>query len=234
MLRFSLLSLLSLTAIAAFAQAPAAPGAKPPAAPKPAGAKPGVAARPPLFFKEEWKQTEKGGEHEMDQASLLNPSLTFTHLGDYGHVLMTGVAANENNPIHTWSGECEAPCGFSLKHKESFADLTGLARIRVNTKTSGFHQVRPIIKLADGNWYVADRGDGNTKDWLFSEYLVSDLHWLKLDGKKLVTNGNFVENLDLAKVDEIGFVDLLPGSGHGPGGWSDVAQIEVYAKSVKR
>ena len=29
-------------------------------------------------------------------------------------------------------------------------------------------------------------------------------------------------------------VDLLPGSGHGPGGWSDLAWIEVYGKSVKR
>jgi hypothetical protein len=38
----------------------------------------------------------------------------------------------------------------------------------------------------------------------------------------------------MSKVDEIGFVDLLPGSGHGPGGWIDVATIEVYAKPVKR
>ena len=43
-----------------------------------------------------------------------------------------------------------------------------------------------------------------------------------------------VKDPDLSKVDEIGFTDLIPGSGHGPGGWSDVGKIEVYAKSVKR
>ena len=37
-------------------------------------------------------------------------------------------------------------------------DLTGLARIKWVTKMSGLHQVRPIVKLADGTWLVGDRG----------------------------------------------------------------------------
>jgi len=225
-------SLLFIAALAAFGQAPAA--APKPAAPKPAGAKPAAATRPPLFFKEDWKQSAAGGEHDISQESVGNPALELKLYGESGAVLLTGKAGDENNPIHTWSGECEGPCGFALRHKENMADLTGLARIRVNTKTSGFHVVRPMIKLADGTWLVGDRGDSSLRDWLFSEYNVADLKWLKLDSKKMVTNGNFVENVDLSKVDEIGFVDLHPGSGHGPGGWSDVAQIEVYAKSVKR
>jgi hypothetical protein len=49
-----------------------------------------------------------------------------------------------------------------------------------------------------------------------------------------VTKGNSVKNVDLSKVDEIGYVDLMPGSGHGSGGWSDVGAIEVYANAVKR
>jgi hypothetical protein len=52
--------------------------------------------------------------------------------------------------------------------------------------------------------------------------------------ERLVTTGNFVDKPDLSKVDEVGFVDLIPASGHGPGGWSDVAQIEVYGKPVAR
>ena len=60
------------------------------------------------------------------------------------------------------------------------------------------------------------------------------MRWLKLDIASVVTKGNFVEKPDLSKVDEIGFVDLLPGSGHGAGGWVDVATIEVYGKPVKR
>jgi len=43
-----------------------------------------------------------------------------------------------------------------------------------------------------------------------------------------------VDKPDLSRVDEIGYVDLMPGSGHGPGGWIDVAAIEVYGRPVKR
>ena len=38
----------------------------------------------------------------------------------------------------------------------------------------------------------------------------------------------------VSRVDEIGFVDLMPGSGHGQGGWVDVAQVEVYGGSSLR
>lgn len=217
---------------AAFAQ-PSAPPAPPAKPPKPAGAKVIPAMRPPLFFKEEWKQTPAGGEHDISQESVLNPALELKLYGE-GKVLLTGKAGDENNPIHTWSGECEGPCGFALRNKEAMADLSGLARIRVNLKTSGFHAVRPMIKLADGTWLVGDRADASMRDWLYSEYNVADLKWLKLNIEKMTTTGNYIENPNLSKVDEIGFTDLHPGSGHGPGGWSDVAQMEVYAKSVAR
>ena len=39
---------------------------------------------------------------------------------------------------------------------------------------------------------------------------------------------------DLRKVDEVGFVDLMPGSGHGQGGFSVLASFEVYGRSVPR
>ena len=35
-------------------------------------------------------------------------------------------------------------------------DLTGLAKVRWRTKQTGFHYLRPIIKLADGTWLVGD------------------------------------------------------------------------------
>jgi hypothetical protein len=43
----------------------------------------------------------------------------------------------------------------------------------------------------------------------------------RLDAERLL------DKVDLTKVDEIGFVDLTPGSGHGRGGFSDVGWIEV-------
>jgi len=114
------------------------------------------------------------------------------------------------------------------------ADLTGLARVRWNTKMSGFHQVRPVVKLADGTWLVGDQATGSTRDWLVSEIAFADLRWMKLDIARVVTTGALLDKVDLTRVEEIGFADLMPGSGHGPGGWSDVAQIEVYGKAVSR
>ncbi len=150
------------------------------------------------------------------------------------HLAITGRAGDENNPIHVWSGECTTPCAVLLRDKASFADLTGLARIRWNTKMSGFHQIRPMVKLADGNMYVGDRADGSTRDWIVSEISFADLKWLKVDPMRVVTTGNLLDKIDLSKVDEVGFVDLMPGSGHGAGGWVDVAEVEVYANKAAR
>lgn len=191
--------------------------------------------RPGLLFKEEWKQTAAGGEHAVTAESLGNPNLELKLYGPAGkEILLTGNANDENNPIHVWLGMCTSPCALGLREKNNFADLTGLARIRWNTKMSGFHQVRPTIKLADGTWLVGDHADGTTRDWMVSEISYADLRWLKLDIERVVTTGVFVDKVDLSKVDEIGFADLMPGSGHGPGGWSDVAQIELYGKPVAR
>ena len=218
-----------VVASASFAQQPAAPAA---------GGRAGGAnrGRPPLFFKEEWKQTEKGGEHPVDPAiALSNASLELKMYGPAAkEFLMTGSAGDENNPTHLWTGMCTSPCAATLRHKTSLVDLSGLARIKWNTKMSGFHQVRPLIKLADGTYLVGDRADGSPTDWLWSEIPVAEVKWLRMDIANGVTKGTYVTNPDLTKVDEVGYIDLMPGSGHGPGGWSDVAQIEVYGRPVAR
>lgn len=213
----------------AFAQAePAQGGAR-------QGGAGGRVTRPPLFLKEEWKQTEKGGEHAVLPDSIGNPNLELKMYGPTAkELLLTGAAGDDNNPIHVWTGMCTQPCAVALRDKNNFGDLSGLARIKWNVKTSGFHQIRPIVKLADGTWLVGDHTDASTRDWLWSEFNLADVRWLKLDITRVVTTGNIVDKVDLSKVDEVGFADLMPSSGHGPGGWSDVAQIEVYGKPVPR
>ena len=62
--------------------------------------------------------------------------------------------------------------------------------------------------------------------------------------KRVVTKGTYGpaqdasawmrEPIDLSKVDEVGFADLIPGSGHGAGGYVNVASFELYGKPVKR
>lgn len=199
----------------------------------PAGAPP-KPQRPALFFREEWAQSAKGGEHPVEPGSVGNPDLELALHVPAGEILITGAANDETNPIHPWMGMCTTPCGASLRSKTRYADLTGLARLRWNTKMSGFHQVRPMVKLADGTWLVGDVAQGSTRDWLVNEIAFSEVRWMKIDIARVVTTGQVLDRVDLSRVDAIGFADLMPGSGHGPGGWSDVAQIEVYAKSVPR
>jgi hypothetical protein len=231
----SILGFVGLCVLTALVCASPAPGARPAAAGG-AAAEPGerVSHRPGLFLREEWRQTSQGGEHPIVADSIGNPNLDLKLYVPVGQILLTGSAGNENNPIHLWMGLCASPCAVAFRDKAHLADLSGLARIRWNTKVSGFHQVRPIVKLADGTWWVGDRADGSTRDWLVSEISYADLRWLKLDITRVVTLGTLVDKLDLTKVDEIGFADLMPGSGHGPGGWADVAQVEVYAQPVAR
>jgi hypothetical protein len=217
----------------AIAQAPGATGAAardlPPTPP------------PPLFFAETWQQgTKADGSREtaevpVTQQNVASGALTVELLGPDGKdIQATGIPGNKGNPLHVWTGMCTAPCGLAFRDKQNFVDLTGLASIKWNTKVSGMHTIRPVVKLADGTWLVGDQTSGSTVGWLESELAFAGMRWLKLDPASALTKGTWVEHPDLHRVDEVGFVDLMPGSGHGPGGWSDVARIEVYGVAVPR
>ena len=182
----------------------------------------------PLFFREAWKQT---AAVPVTQEVVTNPDL---ELRIYGATKDDMTVNDEGGVPHVWTGLCPAGCAVVLRHKESYADLTGKARVRWYTKTSGFHEIRPIVKLADGTWLVGDHADAYTFDFHESEFYLAEVRWLKLDIQKVQTKGTLLDKVDLTKVDEIGFVDLTPGSGHGQGGYSDVGWIEVYGKPVKR
>jgi len=196
------------------------------------GAARGGTGRIPLFFKEEWKSD--GTEQPATQNAVANPNLELKLYGQNHDVLIAGASTNESNPVHVWTGTCTTACAVALRDKTNFADLSGLARMKWLSKMSGFHQIHPMVKLANGTWLVGEHADGNNVDWLTDEFSFSGMRWMTLDIARLVTTGNPVLNPDLTKVDEIGFVDLAPGSGHGAGGWADVATIEVYGKTVPR
>jgi hypothetical protein len=199
-----------------------------------AGAARGGQARIPLFFKEVWKTDATSSEHPASQDAVANPNLELKLYGQNHDVLVAGSETNETNPIHLWTGTCTTACAVALRDKTNFVDITGLARMKWVSKMSGFHEIRPIVKLANGTWLVGDHADNNNVDWLTHEFSFSGMRWLTLDIARVVTTGTWVANPDLTKVDEIGFADLTPGSGHGAGGWSDVATIEVYGKKVPR
>ncbi len=191
----------------------------------------GFAPPPPpqLVWKETWKQAP--GNVPVTQEYVTNPDL---RLNIYGQTKEDFGITSEGNVPHIWTGLCANSCALTLADKNNLVDLSGKARIRWYLKTSGFHEVRPILKLADGTWLIGDHTDASLTDYLEFEFFVSDVKWMKVDMPKVQTKGALLEKVDLSKVDQIGFADLTQGSGHGLGGYSDVGWIEVYGKPVKR
>jgi hypothetical protein len=211
-------------------QAPAgAPAAAAQAAPRP------PAQRPPLFFREEWQQTPANDEHPLSQQSVGNPNLELKVYGPGAkEFLLTGTKDNPQNPTHVWDGMCAQNCLLMLRDKTNNVDLSGQAKVRWVTKVSNFQRIHPVVKLADGNFYVGDYNGGSVIDWREEEFYFAEIKWVKLDPARVVATGGPVEKVDLTKVEEFGWTDLMPASGHGQGGWSDVGKIELYGKPVAR
>ena len=197
--------------------------------------------RPPLFFGESWQQLKTApddhGAWPAAQGGVANPNLQLTLHGTSGkQIQLVAVRGSADvYPVNLWTGTTTSPSGASLRDRTNFVDLTDpFAKIRWTVRTSGFHQVRPIVKLADGTWLVGDRTSGPSADFNVDDISIADVRWMKLDIARVVTTGNWIDHPDLSKVDEVGFADLMPGSGHGPGGYVNVARIEVYGRPVKR
>jgi hypothetical protein len=194
-----------------------------------AGGAPQAAAPAPLFFKETWKAGSAAVA--ATQAVVANPDLT---IAVYGKAANQPEVNEEGGVAHVWTGLCAPACAVMLKNKASFADLTGRARMKWFAKVSGFHEIRPVVKLADGTWLVGNFADSYTYDYHEVEFHFAEVRWMRLDIDSLTTKGALLDKVDLSKVDEIGFVDLTPGSGHGLGGYSDIGWMEVYGKPVPR
>jgi hypothetical protein len=199
--------------------------------------------KPVLILSESWQHIPADVEHPVTQSAVTNPNLELKLYGDgvggkdpdHG-IWIVWHEQPQFEPLHLWTGLCKTNCAASLRDKYNYLDLRGNAYIRWDVKIAGLHMLRPILKLADGTWLVGDHVDSFSIDWHPSEFSIGDVRWRKLDINKVVEapDGQWVSKPDLSKVDEIGFTDLMAGSGHGPGGWSDVGKIEVYGKGVPR
>ena len=224
------------------AQAPAPAGA--PAQGRGGRGGRGGAPAPTLVMKVEWKSDGRTGTREgvpnqvpVLQGNVSDPNITLTHYGA-GKQLLTA----NNDPSSVWSGEVERPFATTFKHKDFYVDLTGPAKIRWVTKTSGFHVVRPVLKLADGTLLVGDYASMNVPMLALTEFPIGTIRWVKLDPERVVTLGSpgntnnevWAQNVDLSRVDEIGFADLMPASGHGTGGYIHLGTIEVIGRQVAR
>lgn len=201
----------------------------------------GASTRPPLFFSENWQglstPVDDHGAWPASQGGVASPNLQLTLHGTTSkEIQLVAVRGNSDAyPMNLWTGTTTSPSAASLRDRNNFVDLSDpLAKIRWTVRSSGFHQVRPILKLADGAWLVGDRATCPCVDFNEVDVSIADVRWMKLDADRVVTVGNWIDKPDLSKVDEVGFADLLPGSGHGPGGYVNVGKFEVYGKPVKR
>jgi hypothetical protein len=176
---------------------------------------------------------------------LMNPGHTLQTYGDGGNILVA-IGKNETDP-HFFDGLCDKPCGLTFRDKNNYFDLTGKAKLKWTMIVSGFHRARPLIKLADGTLLIGDQAEGSIADWQQSEVSFSEVRWLKLDPARGVTLGNWVQDPNLSKVDEVGFFDVIPGSGvridgvpveklPAPpvGGWIAMSAFELWGKPASR
>lgn len=192
----------------------------------------------PLFFRHDWTRTPL--QHPVTQADLVNQELELKVYGPSGDHILTAsspaASMTAGAPPHIFTGMCERTCALALRDRKNFVDLSGLGKVRWSVKVSGLHRIHPIIKLADGMWLVGEHADENRLDFNVSEFNLAETRWIGLDIERVVTRGNWVDmsKVDLTRVDEIGFTDLMPGSGHGDGGFSDVGWIEVFGKPMPR
>src|SRR5262245_10756996 len=144
------------------AETPAGQGAAAPAARGPA------AAKPPLFFREEWKQPPYTGQlndpaRRLTQDAVTNPNLELKVYGACKSSMLGvevyGTPKDTIFPMNLWTGMCEAPVAVMLRDKTNYVDLTGSARIKWLFRAANLHAVRPVIKLANGTYLVGSHTD---------------------------------------------------------------------------
>ena len=179
----------------------------------------------------------------MVQANLGNQHLTLHIYGDASEIRKTMHPADD----YTYTGETTSNWALTVSDKSSYWDLTGSARIRLVTQNSGYRFLHVVIKTADGRYYVSEEGSPESSSWIERDYVFSDLRWRNLMMTDTPTNASNRRQPnpkrvpiiptsratpELAKVEEVGFSDLMAG------GWipstSRVKSFDLYGKAVPR
>ena len=183
--------------------------------------------RPGLFFREDFKETP--AEIPVSQKHIANEDVILSLYGSGQDSLKKSHHDKPiDDPYYLWSGLSLDSWAVTFKHRKTYADLSSFAKIKWRTKQAGFHNLRIILKLADGRWLVSDQYDGPAVDWRISEFNISDINWWLLDIEtikeiKPITG----DQIDLSKVEEIGCTDLMKGGMSNA--CSRLDWIEVYA-----
>ena len=197
---------------------------------------------PPLLFREQWQQaapavgvptSPRRSQNKYwlaSQSAVTNPALEAKFYGPD--------AANITVYVHEgradlWTGLTGSPVAITLRHRDSYIDLRGLARVRAILRTGNLHTLHPVVRLADGSLLAGSRAIDTDGQFLNTDVSFDNLRWYTLEAATLGVKEQAMK-VDLSRVDEVGFVDLAPAGGHGSSGWANISSIEVYAKAVPR
>lgn len=214
-------------------------GAQPPAAP--AAAQP-QETTPPLLFKEVFQQVDAGKGVPTSprrsnnqywlagQTAVTNPNV---ELKLYGAEAKNITVYLHEGRTDLWTGLAGSPVAVLVKDRRSFMDLTGLARVRAIVRTGNLHTLLPALRLSDGTMVAGHQRIDTDNQFVQVEVSFGNQRWYVVESDTLAVKGAAMK-VDLARVDEVGFVDLAPAGGHGNSGWANISTIEVYAKPVSR
>ena len=214
-------------------------------APAPGRGRAAVAAppAPALLFKMTLVNDRR---QSLTQAAVTTPDVDLQLYGDGKNIVVA--TGNGPNFPRLFFGLCQGPCGFTLRSRTSAFDLRGRASIKFTTIVSGFHRVRPLIKLPDGTLLIGDQAEGSTADYHQYDISFADCRWLRLDPVRGVTLGATWVAADLSRVEEVGYFDVIPGSGAWTaeglsvekqpappaGGWIAVSAFELWGQPAGR
>lgn len=195
----------------------------------------------PLLFHEAW--TRAPLTQPMVQENLGNQHLTLHIYGHPGEIRKTMHPTDD----YTYTGETTTNWAITVSDKTAFWDLSNGGKIRLKTQNTGYRFLHVVVKTADGKYFVSEEGAGESSVWIETDYIFSDLRWRNLLMTDTPTNASNRRQPDpkrvpiiptsrgvpdLAKVEEVGFSDLMAG------GWipstSRVSAFSVYGRAVPR
>src|SRR5262249_22952029 len=95
------------------------------------------AARPASMWKEEWKQPTFTGQLNDENRRATQDAITNAKLDLklYGAMSKDVGVYNHEGRFDLWNGVVKSPMAIMLRDKTSYADLTGLARLRAIVRT---------------------------------------------------------------------------------------------------
>lgn len=184
---------------------------------------------PPLF-RASWAETPAA--RPLSQAQVAQPELLLSLHGPGCEELKKSHHDDlAGDPYYLWSGTCTQPWAVSLRHRHWLLDCRGDSTMILRTRQSGDAELRLILGLDDGRWLLSDRSIRASASWVEHAWHFAGVRWQSLDLRGVI-GGASVSDPDLARVDAIGFADLMlqPPTGS----CVRIEFLEVHAAAVAR